>query len=94
MSVSSISGRLGYILGMTTITDPSAGAQTPRVAGEKETILALLAFQRDTLRLKCSGLTDVKLAYQHEPSTLTLGGLLKHVAVSSRSTADILDTPT
>jgi uncharacterized damage-inducible protein DinB len=49
--------------------------------GEKETLLALLAFQRDTLRWKCTGLTAEQLAHRHAPSTLTLGGLLKHLAV-------------
>jgi uncharacterized damage-inducible protein DinB len=66
---------------MPEITDPSGRAQTPLTAGERETLLALLAFQRDTLRLKCSGLSAEQLAYQHRPSTLTLGGLVKHLAV-------------
>lgn len=66
---------------MTTITDPADRARTPLAAGEKETLLGLLAFQRDTMRWKCSGLSTEQLAYQHAPSTLTLGGLLKHLAV-------------
>lgn len=41
----------------------------------------MLAFQRDTLRWKCSGLTAEQLACSHAPSTLSLGGLLKHLAV-------------
>lgn len=44
-------------------------------------LLRMLAFQRDTLRWKCSGLTSEQLAYQHAPSVLSLGGLLKHLAV-------------
>lgn len=66
---------------MTTIIDPSDRARTPLVAGEKETLLQLLAFQRDTMRWKCSGLSAEQLAYQHAPSELSLGGLLKHLAV-------------
>lgn len=48
-------------------------------------LLAMLAFQRDTLRWKCAGLTPEQLAYQHAPSALSLGGLLKHVAVVESS---------
>ncbi len=66
---------------MRTITDPADRTRTPLVADEKETLLALLAFQRDTLRWKCTGLTAEQLAHQHSPSTLTLGGLVKHLAV-------------
>lgn len=44
-------------------------------------LLGMLAFQRDTLRWKCSGLTAEQLAVEHAPSTLSLGGLLKHLAV-------------
>ncbi len=51
------------------------------VADEKTMLLQMLAFQRDTLRWKCSGLTSKQLAYQHAPSALSLGGLLKHLAV-------------
>lgn len=44
-------------------------------------LLGMLAFQRDTLRWRCSGLTAEQLAFEHAPSTLSLGGLLKHLAV-------------
>lgn len=44
-------------------------------------LLGMLAFQRDTLRWKCSGLTAEQLAFEHAPSALTLGGLLKHLSV-------------
>jgi uncharacterized damage-inducible protein DinB len=66
---------------MTTIIDPADRTQTPLAAGEKETLLKVLAFQRDTIRWKCTGLTAEQLAYQHAPSALSLGGLLKHLAV-------------
>jgi len=66
---------------VTTIVGPADRAQTPLVADEKVMLLGILAFQRDTLRWKCSGLTASQLAYQHAPSALTLGGLLKHLAV-------------
>lgn len=66
---------------MTTATGQHDRSRVPRTADERDTLLALLAFQRDTLRLKCSDLTAEQLAYQHAPSNLTLGGLLKHLAV-------------
>jgi uncharacterized damage-inducible protein DinB len=68
-------------LEVTTISDPADRAQTPLVGDEQTLLLRMLAFQRDTLRWKCSGLTPEQLAYQHEPSALSLGGLLKHLAV-------------
>ena len=54
----------------------------PPVAGdEAATLLGFLNYQRDTLRWKCAGLTADQLATCLPPSSLTLGGLLKHVAV-------------
>ena len=58
---------------------------TPRVdpplaAGEAEMLLAWLDYHRDTLRSKTAGLTSDQLSAPHPPSTLTLGGLLKHMA--------------
>lgn len=64
-----------------TIFDPTDRAQTPLVADEKTMLLGMLAFQRDTLRWKCSGLIAEQLAFEHVPSALSLGGLLKHLAV-------------
>jgi uncharacterized damage-inducible protein DinB len=66
---------------MTTITDSADRFDIPYTADEKQTLLSILAFQRDTLRWKCSGLSSKVLAYQHAPSALSLGGLLKHLAV-------------
>ncbi len=53
----------------------------PLAADEATTLVAFLNFQRDTLRWKCSGLTAEELARPLAPTTMTLGGLLKHVAV-------------
>ncbi len=57
-------------------TDP------PLAADEATTLLAFLDYHRDTLRQKAEGLTAAQLATTHPPSTLTLGGLLKHVALN------------
>jgi len=66
---------------MTTISDPSDRRFSPLVGGEKQMLLSFLAFQRDTLRWKATGLDAAQLAYRHTPSDLSLGGLLKHLAV-------------
>ncbi|MDO8144824.1 MULTISPECIES: DinB family protein [unclassified Isoptericola] len=66
---------------MPTITGSADRTRTPQVGDERETLLSMLAFQRDTIRWKCSGLSSEQLAQRHAPSALTLGGLLKHLAV-------------
>jgi len=54
----------------------------PPLAGdEAATLLGFLNYQRDTLRWKCSGLTSAELARPLPPTTMTLGGLLKHLTV-------------
>jgi len=53
----------------------------PLRAGEVETLLAYLDYHRDTLRQKTEGLTQEQLAQSLAPSTMTLGGLMKHLAV-------------
>jgi uncharacterized damage-inducible protein DinB len=55
-------------------TDP------PTAAGEAETLVAFLDYHRDTLRMKTEGLDATQLAQRLEPSTMTLAGLLKHLA--------------
>lgn len=53
----------------------------PLAADEAATLTAFLQYQRDTLRWKCSGLDAEQLSTPLPPSTLTLGGLLKHMSV-------------
>ena len=53
----------------------------PLIADEQTMLLAWLDFHRDTLRLKTEGLTSDQLSAPLPPSTLTLGGLLKHMAL-------------
>jgi uncharacterized damage-inducible protein DinB len=55
--------------------------EAPFAADEATTLLAFLDYQRDTLRWKCSGLDAEQLSTSLPPSSLTLGGLLKHLAV-------------
>ncbi|NEA32395.1 DinB family protein [Streptomyces sp. SID13031] len=52
----------------------------PTEAGEKETLVGFLDFQRATLRWKCEGLTPEQLGTAAiEPSSMTLHGLLRHL---------------
>ena len=52
----------------------------PRAGGEVETLLGFLEFQRATLEWKCAGLDRDQLAATTAASTMTLGGLLNHLA--------------
>ncbi len=53
----------------------------PLTGGELEQALGFLDHHRDTLLWKTSGLTTEQLAQPLAPSTMTLGGLLKHMAL-------------
>ena len=52
----------------------------PMVADEETMLLSFLDHFRDTVRRQTGGLDAAELATRLEPSTLTLGGLLKHLA--------------
>ncbi|WP_319462832.1 DinB family protein [Micromonospora sp. RTP1Z1] len=58
----------------------------PLLAGERETLRAFLDFHRATLALKCAGLSDEELRRQSSPpSTLSLLGLVRHMAEVERA---------
>ncbi len=59
----------------------------PPVTGdERETVRAFLDFHRATLALKCEGLSDEELRRQSmPPSTLSLLGLVRHMAEVERA---------
>jgi uncharacterized damage-inducible protein DinB len=50
-------------------------------ADERTMLVAYLDFQRATMLLKAEGLSDQQLAQTTAASSLTLGGLLKHLAL-------------
>jgi hypothetical protein len=52
----------------------------PFSADERTTLTAFLDRHRDTLRMKTSGLDAEQLDLALPPSTMTLGGMLKHLA--------------
>jgi uncharacterized damage-inducible protein DinB len=51
------------------------------IAPERDQLTRFLDIQRDTILRKCEGLTREQLAQPHPPSSLTLGGLLNHLAL-------------
>jgi uncharacterized damage-inducible protein DinB len=60
----------------------------PPETGDETTVLtAYLAFQRETVLGKTDGLTRGQLAQPHPPSSLTLAGLLHHLALVEESWA-------
>jgi uncharacterized damage-inducible protein DinB len=62
---------------MTTAPDR---VEPPLRADETTTLRTFLDYHRDTLRRKTSGLTAEQLRTPLPPSTMTLGGLVKHLA--------------
>jgi uncharacterized damage-inducible protein DinB len=60
---------------MTELVDP------PLRAGEAETLVAFLDLHRTILRRKLAGLDGEQIGRTVGPSTMTLGGLLKHLTL-------------
>lgn len=55
--------------------------EIPRSGDERSTLLAFLEWQRETLARKCAGLAPDQLRIRSvEPSTLSLLGLVRHMA--------------
>ncbi|MER8187836.1 DinB family protein [Kitasatospora sp. NPDC094015] len=58
----------------------------PLTGGERETLRAFLDYHRATLAMKCDGLDDEQLRRQASPpSTLSLLGLVRHMAEVERT---------
>lgn len=51
-----------------------------QAADERATLLFFLDRHRETFRRKCAGLTPAQLDTPHPPATMTLGGMIKHLA--------------
>jgi uncharacterized damage-inducible protein DinB len=66
---------------MFTDLDTDPRAEPPTQGSERDTLAGFLRWQRETLELKCSGLDAAALARRSlEPSTLSLLGLVRHMA--------------
>ncbi|MFI6600711.1 DinB family protein [Nonomuraea sp. NPDC050536] len=64
-----------------TDVDEYGRPEPPLAAGEIDSILGFLDYQRATLAWKCSGLDADGLKATAGASTMTLGGMLKHLAL-------------
>jgi uncharacterized damage-inducible protein DinB len=64
-----------------SVVDAQGRPEPPRAGDEVATLLGFLDFQRATLAWKCEGLDAAGLAATTGVSTMTLGGLLKHMAL-------------
>jgi uncharacterized damage-inducible protein DinB len=61
-------------------TDEVGRPATPLAADEAATLTGFLDYQRATLEWKTRGLSDEQLRVDLTPTSMTLGGLLKHMA--------------
>lgn len=65
---------------------PTERPVPPLIAGERETLRGFLEFHRATLAMKCDGLSDEELRRRSmPPSTLSLLGLVRHMAEVERT---------
>ena len=65
----------------TDQTDPGGRVDPPSTADERTQLMAFLDYHRATLLWKTEGLDSAQLAQTLPPSTMTLGGMLKHLAL-------------
>jgi uncharacterized damage-inducible protein DinB len=64
-----------------TDLDEQGRPEPPLAADETATLVGFLEYQRATLAWKCAGLDAAGLQVRVGASSMTLGGLLKHLAV-------------
>jgi len=64
----------------TVQTDEHGRPEPPLDGDEAATLLGFLDYQRATLQWKCRGLSDEQLRVALPPTSMTLGGMLKHLA--------------
>ena len=64
--------------------------QVAPVTDERELLLAYLTQQRYVLKLTAHGLTDEQARQSSPPSSLTVGGLIKHVSQVERYWIDLV----
>jgi uncharacterized damage-inducible protein DinB len=64
-----------------TVVDDQGRPEPPYRADETDTLVGFLDYQRATLAWKCGGLDSAGLQATVGASSMSLGGLLKHMAV-------------
>src|SRR5947208_16300132 len=81
-----MSGRFrGLYSSPVTEVDGHGRPEPPLAADETATLLGFLDYQRATLAWKCEGLDAAGLRATTAASSMTLGGLLKHMALVESS---------
>src|ERR1700716_124949 len=65
---------------LDTDVDEQGRPTPPSVGGETDTLLGFLDYQRATFAWKCAGLDAAGLGVKVAASSMTLGGMLKHLA--------------
>ncbi len=65
----------------TSTTPPDPRVDPPGDGDEATQLYGFLDYHRETLFMKAAGLDQQQLARRHPPSSLTLAGLLKHMAL-------------
>jgi uncharacterized damage-inducible protein DinB len=71
---------------VTSAQIPDTRTGPPTTGGERETLRGFLDYHRETLAMKCAGLTDEQLRLRSmPPSTLSLLGLVRHMAEVERA---------
>lgn len=72
----------GQTTGLTpdTASGPVPRTEPPLVADEVTMLRSFISYYRATIRRQCEGLTVEQLRTPHPPSTMTLAGMLKHLA--------------
>lgn len=73
-------GHVTYTHRMTVIDDQGR-PEPPNAAGELETLVGFLEYQRATFEWKCAGLDADQLRATTAASDMTLGGMMKHLAL-------------
>jgi hypothetical protein len=63
------------------VIDDQGRTEPPTAGDELATLTGFLDFQRQTFAWKCSGLDADALARSIPPTTMTLGGMMKHLAL-------------
>jgi hypothetical protein len=67
---------------MTQTTFSADDRRDPPLHADEATMMrAFLDFHRDTFRWKCAGLTQQQMAQALPPTDMTLGGMMKHLAL-------------
>jgi hypothetical protein len=68
-------------------SDDDPREHRPRLGDERSTLVEALRFQRLTLEMKCAGLDAEQMAQRSvEPSTMSLLGIVRHLAEMERAT--------